>query len=733
MGAETLALLARTPIFDYRATETRAAATARFTAFLADVSAFGGGEIQRGQFLLDPVSFDGNATITLTDDTTLDFSQTTTSAPLFQLGNDAMNELPALAADVLRDTYTLTFVSPPGVVPGQKVLVEDTRSHSWISAAVAGDNRPYYHAGEWKTVEAVSGNTVTTVDPILHDYAALETLKVYAPTMRRINLVGGLFRGVYDPNANNAVIVARNLLGAHIETQAYEAEQAGLSLRRCVESVVDRFRFNDYGENISLNYGLSLIACSDIAINDPFIRSTRHGITITGGGITGSIPNRRIRGKGGTVAGNSLAIDSHGAAEFISFREMDIIGGATLGGDYTDVIDCNIWPGKIGNYTGVAVEFRERKGHNANLEGLKIHPVMNGGGRYLINCTALNNDVGTTVSQLDQGGLTRVHDMTIYSDQNISLAMRFGGGCAGTQRRDIEVSDVRYVPIDPAVTIAPVLYFDSTGTTDWRNVTVSGTQGLTIRTVDDFIAQNVQVDGASISGSLNNGVKIDMGTPAAGVTQTVTLRDLNVKLSQNAGIRLTANGKTDGNYLRIYDSISEANSQDTTTTAAERAAIFIDGFRDVEIRDPSIGDTQMVQTQTKGIAVQNCGAVRVTDIVRLGVARSDDFATGNDSVRVTGRNPYVETRSDTVNISGMTVASNGAFIRLTGTLTADRTITLSTAGAADGDQRTYVRTGGGAFNWSIGGLTNLAQNQGCLVVYDKTAGAWFLAMKWSLT
>ncbi len=63
-------------------------------------------------------------------------------------------------------------------------------------------------------------------------------------------------------------------------------------------------------------------------------------------------------------------------------------------------------------------------------------------------------------------------------------------------------------------------------------------------------------------------------------------------------------------------------------------------------------------------------------------------------------------------------------IRLTGTLAADRLLTLSTTNARLGAQRHYTRTGGGAFNWSIGSLKNLAQNQWCAVKYD--GSSWYL-------
>lgn len=58
----------------------------------------------------------------------------------------------------------------------------------------------------------------------------------------------------------------------------------------------------------------------------------------------------------------------------------------------------------------------------------------------------------------------------------------------------------------------------------------------------------------------------------------------------------------------------------------------------------------------------------------------------------------------------------------TGTLTADRTITLGSG--QNGDVFEIARTGSGAFNLSVGGLKNLATNSWCRVVHDGTG--WHL-------
>jgi hypothetical protein len=69
--------------------------------------------------------------------------------------------------------------------------------------------------------------------------------------------------------------------------------------------------------------------------------------------------------------------------------------------------------------------------------------------------------------------------------------------------------------------------------------------------------------------------------------------------------------------------------------------------------------------------------------------------------------------------------ATAANTRHTGTLTADRTVTLSTTNAYPGAKALFTRTGAGAFNLSIGGLKNLVTNTWCMIVYD--GSAWYLA------
>ena len=78
----------------------------------------------------------------------------------------------------------------------------------------------------------------------------------------------------------------------------------------------------------------------------------------------------------------------------------------------------------------------------------------------------------------------------------------------------------------------------------------------------------------------------------------------------------------------------------------------------------------------------------------------------------------------------LTPLTSAEQVRHTGILTADRSVTLATANAYPGASFRVTRSGGGAFNLSIGGLKTLATNTWCEVVHD--GSAWVLAASGTL-
>ena len=117
-----------------------------------------------------------------------------------------------------------------------------------------------------------------------------------------------------------------------------------------------------------------------------------------------------------------------------------------------------------------------------------------------------------------------------------------------------------------------------------------------------------------------------------------------------------------------------------------------------------------------GTAGRNVG---VSD---LGGGAGRLYDTGSAWVRL-GEGGHAVISTDAA--ATLTVLTNAVNIRHSGTLTADRTITLSSTNAYAGARFRVTRTGGGAFNLSVGGLKLLATNGWAEVVHD--GSAWTLA------
>jgi hypothetical protein len=133
--------------------------------------------------------------------------------------------------------------------------------------------------------------------------------------------------------------------------------------------------------------------------------------------------------------------------------------------------------------------------------------------------------------------------------------------------------------------------------------------------------------------------------------------------------------------------------------------------------------------QTSGTFTNN--ATFSSAVVYHHAPSSNVFHLGNQSLRVTSTvaEQVLRSRSVTVGDADATLSVTGGapVQRYTTTLTANRTVTLSTTNAQNGDRFRVVRTAGdsgGTWTVSVGGLKSLSQNQWCDVEY--TGSAWVL-------
>lgn len=121
----------------------------------------------------------------------------------------------------------------------------------------------------------------------------------------------------------------------------------------------------------------------------------------------------------------------------------------------------------------------------------------------------------------------------------------------------------------------------------------------------------------------------------------------------------------------------------------------------------------------------------IQNVLSIGNGVYTDLLTGQGNGTINAGRLYQNNipidSSTTVNTDAdftVIVGTSSRHQQHTGTLTANRTVTLSVSGVTVGDDFTFARVGAGAFNLSIGGLKNLVQNTWCKVKY--TAAGWTL-------
>jgi hypothetical protein len=131
----------------------------------------------------------------------------------------------------------------------------------------------------------------------------------------------------------------------------------------------------------------------------------------------------------------------------------------------------------------------------------------------------------------------------------------------------------------------------------------------------------------------------------------------------------------------------------------------------------------------EGISVPSAQSGRAIEYVD-GADSSQKMRYADGSTRrITQKAAVAATVNTDANFT-LTPGTSQVYTKHTGTLTADRTITLSTTNVVNGDKFVVFRTGSGAFNLSVGGLKNLATGQWAEVIYD--GSAWGLAKFGSL-
>lgn len=325
--------LTNTLVFDareYGDMETDAASAIQNA--MNDAATYGGGTVSmaKGVYTLD-------AAITIPDGVTLELNRSTldfsaSGLPAYSKlisAAGSLSALPFMSVQMTKRSEQVTFASAHGLAVGDWFCIYNPADSSYSQA------RPYYRDGMWCQVVQVVSTTVVRLRQ-----RAPSTFPISCTVHKMSPVTGGLVNGtiVGIRGTNTYGFHGTHMAGYRLsELTVRDCEYAGVSVNMSTDfnisdvsiiSLMDTTAPEDhYGLSIANSQHGTVYGCSFVAQS--------HAIAIGGTTGPGCVPNRWILVSGNqiTTTGNKAACDSHGNAEFVTFRSNIIYGGCSLGGD----------------------------------------------------------------------------------------------------------------------------------------------------------------------------------------------------------------------------------------------------------------------------------------------------------------------------------------------------------------------------------------------------------------
>ena len=586
-----------------------------FIAAMSELASRGGGVLTGPlgfyQFQ-QKIAHPANVTVDFPLGTVFDFTATPTgsenSASMWY-GAGELTALPALSANIPLHGRTIAFASAHGLAPGDRVVLYDSADFSFSA------ERAYYRAGEFVQVtEVPSSTTITIASPTYAAYASGSTVTAHRMAPASFALSGIHFEiptGTTGVTFDLATRVTTNNVSGN------GGEHSLFALRRCVDiSLNGLYGWMVLPAPTGTNYALSIQNSQDIIINDPTLRSTRHGLTVTGSSYVGAVPNRNIQVNGGTIGntGDSIAgCDFHGNTEYAYFDGVFMPNGLHMAGDHLYVSEtCRI----LSSGGGTAVEL-------SNFIGWDIE----------INATV------QATRELSTNGLVYINGR---AETVRSGWMRIGGR---VELGDYRASDgsARGVYINstgPAQgNVEVTAHVSATNTTPGQNIVglwVRATTGASFGVVKMDSAEFWQCGAVVESTSMVFARDVISRTaPRHGIAITATnihSQNNHVRNAGEAGLRYTGAGIGVGEIHSLNDTSLDNNASATATSS--NASILILNTGECVYRGATIGDTRSTPLQLRADQINNVTRLHTELAVILGTVTTQNRSGIGTTVNV---------------------------------------------------------------------------------------------------
>lgn len=277
-----------------------------------------------------------------------------------------------------KNSKTITLNQNVVLNKGDLIAIHNSRVSS-LSA-----HKPYYYDGEYKTVEASSGNIITLESILETSYPAGVEDKVW-----KVNPITLDIRGVK--------FISSGLSAIKVSLSAYSYYDFNSENPSTSSSAQNSFNldrsYSSYvagGRHIKVNlsgtgtdYGLIIGNSQDILVEADYVYGARHGCAIGGDNTDMAVPNRRVYCEKMTIENSPASLvhaaDMHGNTIDCHYRDNYIKGRISLSGQNPKSINnkIHVHPGDV----RVPIGLSELIGGRA--ESINDEVVTSGGASYV--------------------------------------------------------------------------------------------------------------------------------------------------------------------------------------------------------------------------------------------------------------------------------------------------------------------------------------------------------------
>jgi hypothetical protein len=509
--------------------------------------------------------------------------------------------LPALAADAVVGTSTAQLASAPSVSAGDLVIIHDTTDSSFNPSIIA---RAYYRNGEFKRVHSVSGSTIR-FDTSLYDSYLLANpnIVLYKVTTGYVHIHGGgkmIFPGLNVGSGGSGSDVGIQLWNAYrsrIEgVQLENAHFANLNVWRCFDTVIRDVNAltEDIGGNGSA--GAFVLSSQNVWFRGGTFQASKHGVSLTGGAVMASIPNRDCGANGSTLRGDLTAADMHGHCDRCQWLNCTIEGGASIGGSNCAIMGGSVRSASdsysVGTLKGLCIRIREAKNCSHTVDGVDCyidHLSAQSGG---------DNPFAFQMYEAVEGGTMCIRNLRIKSNIHTNKV-----GYLGAVGRAVTFATPSFVwennhhfgVVGQKESVLTIEGVDDGGTAAFDQIVIARSSGLSPQTTN-VRCKGLTYDNLEIAGSDTFGV-VAAVVAYAGVTQYINVLNVRTQLNDEAGIFLDGGAAANDVYATVRGCISLSNGLDGAASGASKSSLRAGNLKSLELTGNTWGDTQAVQTQ----------------------------------------------------------------------------------------------------------------------------------------